>query len=82
MSLLLIPPYLYPAIRVALILVILVGMVILLLAINHLAHNDDTLNEKETRKFKDEVENEKDVISRRSVFHGFLARPKSKPTDK
>lgn len=53
---------------------LLVLMVLLLLSINHFLRCDDSLTQRETERYKREVDNAENVISKRSVFHKFLAR--------
>lgn len=69
-----IPGYLISIIKIVLVVLILVGMIMLLLAINHLTHNDDSLTQTETNRLKQEINDNEKVITRRSVFHNFLAR--------
>lgn len=68
------PDIVFTVLRVALVVVILVAIISLLLGINHLSHNDDTISEEETSNFREEVKEKQEVISNRSVFHKFLAR--------
>ncbi|MBD5311185.1 MAG: hypothetical protein HDS13_03355 [Bacteroides sp.] len=65
---------LHIAIQTILVLVLLSAMVLLLLSINKMfrAEPDNTI--RDTRMLKHEVEEDENVISRHSVFHGFLAR--------
>ena len=61
-------------ISLSMLVLILVGLV--LLGINHFLHCDDTLTSSETDKLKEEPGQTPKVITRRSVFHNFLARSK------
>lgn len=73
----LIPEYIQSIFKIILVLIIILGMIVLLLGINHLSHNDDSISEEETEKLKSELTKESRVISPRSVFHRFLARSDS-----
>ncbi|MCM1290311.1 MAG: hypothetical protein NC201_02305 [Prevotella sp.] len=61
-------------IRLVLVLLILVGMVMVLLGINHFLLRSDTDERQETERLRRDVKNKDYVISRYSLFHMFLAR--------
>lgn len=61
-------------IQTVLTIILLVGMAVLLLSINHFLHNDDSLPQSDTDQLKRELERDADVITRRNIFHKFLAR--------
>ncbi len=73
-SILMIPQYLFPIFRIVLVLLIILGMIVVLLAINHLTHNDDRHSESSTNQLKHEINKDEKVITSNSVFHKFLAR--------
>ncbi len=68
------PDFLLTSLKVLMVIIILIGMIIILMGINHLTHNDDSISPNETKALKREVRDDQRVISRRSVFHKFLAR--------
>ena len=68
------PDFLVSIFRVALVGIILIGMIMILLGINHLTHNDDSLTDEETQSYRQDIPTEKRVISSKSVFNNFLAR--------
>lgn len=56
-------------------MILLIGaMVILLLGIGHLFHNDDLNTLEDDHVLKQDVEENEDVISEKSVFYNFLVR--------
>lgn len=58
-----------------LILMLLIGaMVVLLLGINCLFHNDDSKTLDETELLRNDVDEGDEVISDRSVFYNFLVK--------
>ncbi len=69
-----IPQYLFPIIRIVMVILIILGMIILLLAINHLTHNDDAHPQSSTSQLKQDIRKSEKVITSNSVFHKFLAR--------
>lgn len=73
-----IPEYLISIFRIVLVLLILVGMIVVLLAINHVTHNDDTISQSDTDRLKRDLTDNQKVITRQSVFHKFLARDKTR----
>lgn len=73
-NLLFMPDFLVSIFRVALVGIILIGMIMILLGINHLTHNDDSLTDEETQSYRQDIPTEKRVISSKSVFNNFLAR--------
>ncbi len=75
-----IPDYLISIFKVALVGVILLGMIVVLLGINHVTHNDDSLSSEETNLLRREVTDDRKVITPRSVFHNFLARSMKRST--
>lgn len=67
---------LHSFIQVIIVLLLLVGMVVLLLSIHHVARGDGASRElNDLEKLKAEVEDEPTVISTHSLFHRFLVRP-------
>ena len=68
------PDFLVSIFRVALVGIILIGMIMILLGINHLTHNDDSLTDEETQSYRQDIPTEKRVISSKSIFNNFLAR--------
>ena len=73
-NLLFMPDFLVSIFRVALVGIILIGMIMILLGIIHLTHNDDSLTDEETQSYRQDIPTEKRVISSKSVFNNFLAR--------
>lgn len=55
-----------------LVMIILVAMVLILLGINYLFSGNLHSDEKETDKFRKEVEHDEDVMSTKNVFHQFI----------
>lgn len=55
-------------------LLIIGGMVVILLSIGHLFHNDDLNTSEDDLLLRDEVENSKDVVSEKSVFYNFIVK--------
>lgn len=55
-------------------LLIIGGMVVILLSIGHLFHNDDLNTSEDDLLLRDEVENRKDVVSEKSVFYNFIVK--------
>ena len=72
---------LHIAIQTILVLILLSAMVLLLLSINKMFRAEPDSTVRDTRMLQHEVEEDENVISRHSVFHGFLARD-TKPTAK
>jgi len=62
-------------IKIILVMLVLVGMVLLLLGINHLFCNHrDTYNDKSDADLRRNLEHEREVIPPGSLFSGFLAK--------
>lgn len=74
------PELLISIFKISLVVIILFGMIMILLGINHLTHNDDSLNSDETAQYKHDLAEEKSVISTKSVFHNFLAKSMKRHT--
>lgn len=55
-------------------LLIIGGMVMILLSIGHLFHNDDLNTSEDDMMLRDEVENSKDVVGEKSVFYNFIVK--------
>lgn len=72
---------LHIAIQTILVLILLSAMVLLLLSINKMFRAEPDNTVRDTRMLQHEVEEDENVISRHSVFHGFLARD-AKPVSK
>lgn len=60
--------------KILLMLLIIGGMVVILLSIGHLFHNDDLNTSEDDLLLRDEVENSKDVVSEKSVFYNFIVK--------
>lgn len=65
---------LYFFLKVSLVVVLLVAMVFVLFGIGHLFRGENTEENAETKRLKEEVENSPHVISRHSIFNGFLVK--------
>lgn len=68
------PEFLVYIFKIALVGIILIGMIMILLGINHLTRNDDSITYEETQDYRQELPHEKHAISSKSVFNNFLAR--------
>ena len=64
--------------KILLMLLIIGAMVMVLMGIGHLFHNDDLNSLEDDLLLKDEVEHEKNVVGEKSVFYNFLVRPTEK----
>ncbi|MCM1153007.1 MAG: hypothetical protein NC328_05085 [Muribaculum sp.] len=60
--------------KIIAVIALMVGMVIILLGIGHLYRKDDAKEAIETSKLKKDIKEKDYVISRHSVFNGFLVR--------
>lgn len=60
--------------KVILVIIILAGMVVILLGIDIMMHRTDHKDAVAAEELRKEVRNQEDVISRNSVFRGFLNR--------
>lgn len=58
--------------KILLMLLIIGGMVMILLSVGHLFHNDDLNSREDDLMLRDEVENKEDVVGTKSVFYNFL----------
>ena len=58
--------------KIILLIVIIGAMVMILLGITHLFHNDDLNSKEEDLILRDELEKSEDVVSEKSVFYNFL----------
>lgn len=54
--------------------ILLGGMIMVLLSIGHLFHNDDLNSSEDDHQLRDDVENSREVVSNKSVFYNFLVR--------
>lgn len=64
--------------KILLMLLIIGGMVMILMGIGHLFHNDDLNTSDDDLKLRDEVEHSENVVGEKSVFYNFLVRPADK----
>lgn len=64
--------------KILLMLLIIGGMVMVLLSIGHLFHNDDLNTSEDDLLLKDEVDHSEDVVGEKSVFYNFLVKPREK----
>ena len=60
--------------KILLMFILIGGMIMVLMSIGHLFHNDDLNTSEDDRQLRDDVENSKDVVSDKSVFYNFLVR--------
>lgn len=58
--------------KIILLIVIIGAMVMILLGITHLFHNDDLNSKEDDLILRDELEKSEDVVSEKSVFYNFL----------
>ena len=58
--------------KIILLIVIIGAMVMILLGITHLFHNDDLNSIEDDLILRDELEKSEDVVSEKSVFYNFL----------
>lgn len=68
----------YTLLRLVAVAVMLLAMIVLLLGINRLFHNDLNIDNSETNKFKKEVKESDEVITPHSVFHDFITKDKDR----
>ena len=68
------PTYLFTILQILIVVIIIMGMIMVLLGINHLTHNDDSISQEQTEHMKEDMRRKESVITDRSVFHNFLAR--------
>lgn len=65
--------------KIVLMMLIIGAMVIILLGIGHLFHNDDLNTSDDDLRLRDEIEHRENVVGEKSVFYNFLVnRDKSK----
>lgn len=60
--------------KIIAVITLLVGMAVILLGIGHLYRNDDAKEAIDTKRLKRDLEEKDTVISRHSVFNGFLVK--------
>ena len=60
--------------KILLMLLIIGGMVMILMGIGHLFHNDDLNTSEDDLMLRDEVENSEDVVGEKSVFYNFIVK--------
>lgn len=60
--------------KVLLMLLIIGGMVMILMGIGHLFHNDDLNSTDDDLRLRDDVETDENVVSEKSVFYHFLVK--------
>lgn len=60
--------------KILLMFILLGGMIMVLLSIGHLFHNDDLNSSEDDHQLRDDVENSREVVSNKSVFYNFLVR--------
>lgn len=60
--------------KILLMFILLGGMIMVLLSIGHLFHNDDLNSFEDDHQLRDDVENSREVVSNKSVFYNFLVR--------
>lgn len=77
MMLIVLPQFVYSALKFLVVVVLLVCMVFLLLGINHLSKVDEQPEADSARRLREALSREEQGISRQSVFHKFLARKTS-----
>lgn len=65
-------------IKTFLVLLILVGMVFLLLSIDHLFTGSFNADQKDADRLREDVDTRDEVIGKRSLFHEFLASGRSR----
>lgn len=58
--------------KVLLILLLIGGMVMILMSIGHLFHNDDLNSKEDDLRLLDDLDNNEEVVSEKSVFFNFL----------
>ena len=65
-------------------LLIIGGMVMILMGIGHLFHNDDLNTQEDDLLLRNEVEESEDVVGEKSVFFNFIYRtpPEKKDIEK
>lgn len=66
-------------------LLILGGMVMILLGIGHLFHNDDLNSAEDDLSLRNEIDNYEEVVGEKSVFYNFIVKrddPRDKRPDK
>lgn len=73
--------------KILLMLLIIGGMVMILLGIGHLFHNDDLNTKEDDLMLRNEVEHQEDVVGEKSVFYNFIMKhaekeDENKPTPK
>ena len=68
--------------KILLMLVIIGGMIMVLMGIGHLFHNDDLNTSEDDLLLKDEVESSENVVGEKSVFYNFIMRPSNQDHDK
>ena len=60
--------------KIVLMILLIGAMVIILLGIGHLFHNDDLNTSDDDILLRDEIDEKEDVVGKKSVFYNFLVR--------
>lgn len=68
--------------KMVLMLLIIGAMVMILMGISHLFHHDDLNSSEDDLRLRDDVKNQENVVSEKSVFYNFLTRSEKERNDK
>ena len=60
--------------KIALMMLIIGAMVMILMGIGHIFHNDDLNTSEDDVLLRNEVDNSEDVVGEKSVFYNFLVK--------
>lgn len=60
--------------KIVLMMIIIGAMIMILMSIGHLLHNDDLNTAEDDSHLKDELERDENVVGEKSVFYNFLVK--------
>lgn len=60
--------------KIVLMILLIGAMVMILLGIGHLFHNDDLNTREDDLTLRDELDSSEDVVGKKSVFYNFLVK--------
>lgn len=67
--------------KIVLMILIIGAMVMILLGIGHLFHNDDFNSNEDDIRLRYEIDNTEEVVGKKSVFYNFLVKAEQSKDD-
>lgn len=68
--------------KILLMVLLIGGMVMILLSIGHLFHNDDLNTLEDDMRLRQEIDKSEEVVGEKSVFYNFLVKTEENPLNK